>query len=149
MCRGVVSLLLDREVVLLHRFLVPAELMQRITELVMCFRIVGLQVNRFSQFLGGFGVAFEIVVAPTEIVLSGRIAGAEFETTFVRLRGLGVILRVVVIDVAETEMREAHVRLELNRCLILGDRFGITAEVSEGVTEFVMRFGIRGAIQQC
>ena len=109
MGRGVVGLLLNREHILLNRFLIAPQLVQRVTKLVVRFGIVGLDLNRFAQLISRFRVTFEIVQTPTEIVLSGRVAGTQLESALVRLRGLGLVLSVVVIDIAETQMREAHV----------------------------------------
>ena len=57
---GVVRLLLDCDLILLNRFRITAQVVKRITKLVVCFRIIGLQLDRFAQFLDRFGVALEI-----------------------------------------------------------------------------------------
>src|SRR5215216_5542037 len=111
MSRGVISLLLNRDHILLNRFLVTPQLVQRITKLVVRFGIVWPDLNGLAQLVGGFRVTLEIVVTPAEVVLSSGVGGAQLEPALIRVRGFGKVLDVVVIDVGEAEMRETHIRI--------------------------------------
>ena len=77
------------------------------------------------------------------------LSGRSSQTSLVSLCCFSVLLRVVVIDVAEAEVREAHVGLDSNRFLILFDGFRVAAEVSQRVAELVMCFGVVGSIGDC
>ncbi len=76
------------------------------------------------------------------------LLGRVLETLFVSIRRFGVLLCVVVIDVAKSQIREANIRLQTNRFLVRLDCFSVAIEVSVCVTEFVLCFGVVGAVTE-
>ena len=123
--------------------------MKRIAHLVVGLGIVGLQLNRLAQFFDCFAVTVLIVITPGQVVFGSGVAGPELKTTFVSLGRVGVLLGVVVIDVAEAEMRQAHVRLQSNCFLIFFNGFRVTTEVTQRIAELRVRFRITRTATDC
>lgn len=142
MRRRVTGVLANGSLILLNGFRVTLELVERVSPLVVRLRILSFQSDGVSQLGDCFGVAFEIVVTPREIVERLRIVRTYRESSFISFRRFRELFGVVEVDIAEAEMGKRELGIQFDRFLVLLDRFGISAEVSIGVTEF----GVRGCI---